>query len=212
MLPLIKTQLIAWLLTGLLVLSAVSIFFELAGDVWLQEGFAWDAPLMLAIHAYGRPWLDQVMKFLTLTGNQLLIVLVGILAYRLWRRRQRRAAVTLAVSFIGATSLNYGLKLLFARPRPHIFPPLTTESSYSFPSGHTMAAAAVYGLLAVWLWRQRRYGWALVAGSWPLVVALTRIYLGVHYPSDVLASLAVGVVWLAAVGLVYDFPAQRNLR
>jgi undecaprenyl-diphosphatase len=91
------------------------------------------------------------------------------------------------------------LKLLFARPRPNVFPPLTLETSFSFPSGHTMAAVAFYGLIAILLWRDHHYGWALLPGLWVPLVALSRIYLGVHYPSDVLASLAVGTIWLALI-------------
>jgi membrane-associated phospholipid phosphatase len=95
--------------------------------------------------------------------------------------------------------LNSLLKLLFARPRPNVFPPLMAETSYSFPSGHTMSAVAVYGLLALLLWQRGQYAWALLPGLWVPLVALSRVYLGVHYPSDVLASLALGTIWLVIV-------------
>ena len=66
-----------------------------------------------------------------------------------------------------------------------------------------MAAIAVYGLTAVLLWQRRRTGWAVLAGLWVPLVALSRVYLGVHYPSDVLASLAVGTIWLILVMFVF---------
>jgi len=80
-----------------------------------------------------------------------------------------------------------------------VFPPLTTETSYSFPSGHAMAAVAVYGVLALLLWQRGKRGWAVLAGAWVPLVAISRVYLGVHYPSDVLASLALGTIWLIIV-------------
>ena len=91
------------------------------------------------------------------------------------------------------------LKLLFARPRPALFPPLVVESGFSFPSGHVTTSVAVYGLLAVFLWRQGHRGWAIVAAAWVLVVAVSRIYLGVHYPSDTLGSITFASLWLWAV-------------
>ena len=102
-------------------------------------------------------------------------------------------------SFGGAILLNSVLKLLFARPRPDLFPPLVVEHSFSFPSGHTMSAIAFYGLLALILWQRGRRSWAVLAGLWVPLVALSRVCLGAHYPSDVLASLAIGTIWLVLV-------------
>jgi len=88
------------------------------------------------------------------------------------------------------------LKHLFARPRPQLFPWLTGAGGWSFPSGHTLNAVVLGGLL-VWLIGWRLSGWrraalGVWAGLWAALIGLSRVYLGVHYPSDVLASLAVG--------------------
>ncbi len=107
------------------------------------------------------------------------------------------------VSFVGTFLLNSLLKFIFARPRPDLFPPLVVEHSYSFPSGHTMSAIAYFGLLALVLWQRGRRGWAVLAGLWVPLVALSRVYLGAHYPSDVLASLAIGTIWLVIVWFAY---------
>jgi len=80
---------------------------------------------------------------------------------------------------------------------------LVVETSYSFPIGHTLAAIAYYGLLALVLWPWERRGWAMLAGLEVPLVALSRVYLGAHYPSDVLASLAIGTIWLVIVWFVY---------
>ena len=194
-----------WLFSLTVVAGAAAIFVELAEDVWLNEGFSWDAPLMLDIHGYSAPWLDTVMKGITLTSSGVAAVFAGGLAVWLWRWRQQPLdALTLVVTIFGAVAINTLFKLLFARPRPTVFPPLTVEHSYSFPSGHTSTAVAFYGLLAVLLWRAHHRGWALLSGVWVLAIALSRVYLGVHYPSDVLGSLALGAIWISAVMVVHD--------
>jgi len=91
--------------------------------------------------------------------------------------------------FCGATALNTALKLLLSRPRPSLFTPLVSASGFSFPSGHVTASVATFGFLAVLLWREKRFGWAIASLVLVPLVALSRIYLGVHYPSDVLGSL-----------------------
>jgi len=190
-------------LLALLLVAAV-VFLELAGDVWLNEGFDWDAPLMLAIHQHSHPWLDNVFIAVTQTAGLLILLPLSVAVIVFWRRGEQLEAITLLAAFGGSVAINALLKVIFARPRPTVFPPLTVETSYSFPSGHTMSAVAFYGLLAVFLWRRRRYGWALLSGLWPLAVGFSRIYLGVHYPSDALAALAVGLLWLLLVVTVSD--------
>lgn len=202
---------INWLAALVAVAILMSIFLELAGDVWLNEGFAWDAPLMLAIHHYSRPWLDVLFMAITQTGGVLLVIPVAGLVAWLWRRQQRLNALVVSISLGGAVVINNALKFLFARPRPAVFPPLTVETSFSFPSGHTMAAVAFYGLLAVLLWRKRHFWWAMLATGWAVLVSFSRIYLGVHYPSDVLAALAVGLLWLGLVEIISNrYHAKRQ--
>jgi undecaprenyl-diphosphatase len=198
-----------WLFSISLMIGLTTIFADLAEDVWFKEGFAWDAAVALAIHQFSRPWLDVVMKVITQTGNLGAVGLVIGLALWFYWRRQPRKAILLVTTFGGAVVLNTLLKLVFARPRPLIFPPLVLETDYSFPSGHAVAAISLYGLLAVLLGRQRHYGWALLAGVWVLAVAVSRVYLGVHYPSDVLASLAIGGLWLFGAFFVFDWVEGR---
>ncbi len=201
--PQSRRQLIVWLVALGLLLTAVILFLELAEDVWLKEGFNWDATIMLRIHSLHTPWLDKIFWLITQTAGPLVVVLVVGTAVWFWQHGERTIAMLFIVSFAGTFLLNSVLKLIFARPRPNLFPPLVVEHSYSFPSGHTMAAIAYYGLLALVLWQRGRRGWAILAGLWVPLVALSRVYLGAHYPSDVLASLAVGTIWLVIVWFTY---------
>lgn len=192
-----------WLSQYLLGLTIVAvslfIFTKLAEDVWFKEGFSWDAPIILGIHSLSNPILDILMKLVTQTGNIGAISLVSIMAgWFFWNRRQVDAFSILGV-FGGAVGINALLKLIFARPRPHLFPPLVVETDFSFPSGHVTAAVAVYGFLAFLLWQNRHRVWAVLSAMWVLVVAFSRIYLGVHYPSDTLAAMTFTSLWLIGV-------------
>jgi membrane-associated phospholipid phosphatase len=190
---------IRWVIGLFVVLISTAVFLELAGDVWLKEGFAWDAPLMLAIHRLTTPWLTRIMWLVTQTGGPATFAILAAIAFWLWRQHRGSDALMLAISWAGAVLLSTALKLLFARPRPQVFPPLVPGSGFSFPSGHTLAAVGLYGMLAAILWRERHHVAALFCALWVLLVGLSRVYLGVHYPSDVLASLTLGVIWVAVV-------------
>jgi undecaprenyl-diphosphatase len=194
-----------WLLLGGVLLLAVSIFLDLAGDVWLQEGFNWDVPLMLALHGLSRPWLDAVFIAVTHSAGPLIAIPVIGSAVCFWLKNQKAVAILIVGSAVGSLLLNTALKFLFARPRQELFPPLVVERSYSFPSGHTMSAAAFFGLLSLLLWQRGHQLWAVIAFVWVFLVALSRVYLGAHYPSDVLASLALGTIWLVIVLLTTTF-------
>jgi len=198
------------MLNAVIFFSAGFTFLKLADDVWFREGFSWDAPIMLAIHQYSQPWLDTLFIGITNSaGKYIPLFLLGALVL-LWIKHKKIEIVSLIVSLVGAIIINGALKILFARPRPAIFPPITVEYSYSFPSGHTMTAMAFYGFVAILLWQWHRRIWALAFGGWVLLVALSRVYLGVHYPSDVLGALAVGALWLIIVEIFYFQTQQKQ--
>ena len=178
---------------------SIVIFAKLAEDVWFREGFSWDAPIILGIHSLSNPTLDALMKLVTQTGSAGAIAIVLILAgWFFWKHRQVDAFSILS-AFGGAVGINALLKLIFARPRPYLFPPLVVETDFSFPSGHVTAAVAVYGFIAFLLWKNRHRVWAVLSAMWVLAVAFSSIYLGVHYPSDTLAAMAFTSLWLIAV-------------
>lgn len=120
-----------------------------------------------------------------------------------WRGR-RRWALSLALALPGAMLANLLLKNGFQRVRPDIGEPLVNYVTFSFPSGHTTAATALYGWLCVWVWAHTRHRGARAAAAaggaaMVLAVAFSRVYLGAHYLSDVSASIAAAGAWLALV-------------
>jgi membrane-associated phospholipid phosphatase len=208
-LPMLQPKMLPWLLELVLAATLVYTLDELSGDVWVGERFAFDRPVMDALHGLASPWLTVAMQLITASASgQVAIGLALGLGIRWWWQAGRRAeAITLLVTLAGSAALGQALKLLFARPRPHLFPWLTAAEGWSFPSGHTLTATVLGGLLA-WLVGQRLGSWRRVAlwasaELWVVLVGLSRVYLGVHYPSDVLASLAVGGLCLLIAMYVY---------
>lgn len=184
-----------------LIVFLTVVFAGLAEDVWFREGFSWDAPIILGIHSLSNPTLDVIMKLITQTGNLGAAAIALALAGWFFWKQQKVDAFSVLGAFIGGVGINALLKLIFARPRPHLFPPLMVETDFSFPSGHVTAAVAVYGFIAFLLWQNRHRVWAVLSALWVLVVAFSRIYLGVHYPSDTLAAMAFTSLWL--IGVLY---------
>lgn len=183
------------------------VFGKLARDVWAGKELAFDRPAMLALHDLASPTLTVALRVITASASGLVAVGVAlVLAVYWWRQAGRRAeAVVLLSTLAAGAALGEGLKALFARPRPHLFPWLTAAGGWSFPSGHTLTAIVLGGMLASLLGRKlmdwrRAVVWA-VAGLWAGLVGLSRVYLGVHYPGDILASLTIGGIFsLAALG------------
>lgn len=156
----------------------------------------------------GRPGLVTVLRFVTdLGGTEAAWVLLSVTVAWLLVRRAPRLAVYVAVTGLGSAVLNVGVKTLVARARPLVDEPVLQAPGMSFPSGHAMGSTILYGvLLLVWLPvvppARRRL---LVGGVVTLVgaVGLTRVALGVHYPSDVLGGWLLGVLWLAVTAAAF---------
>jgi undecaprenyl-diphosphatase len=129
-------------------------------------------------------------------------VLTSALAWVLWRRGAHYWLLALLLSVPGGMLLNVLLKHLYQRARPVFDEPLVSLPTYSFPSGHTVAATLFYGLLAAYTvmtvqrWRTRLLAMA-GAVLMVLLVALSRIYLGAHYPTDIVGAVLEGTGWLA---------------
>ena len=183
-------------------LGTLYLFAELAGEVYEREGFFFDAPILDALAAHQTAWLVGAARTLSTVASPLALgSLATVLALYLGFRH-RRAAVFLGGGFGGAMLLNLLFKLLFARVRPALFGQLTLAPGFSFPSGHAMNTTVVFAALYLAMSPVRRVwrtGLAVVGGLTVLSVSASRLYLQIHYPSDVVAGIALGTAWVLAL-------------
>jgi undecaprenyl-diphosphatase len=197
-----RGELVVFLLASLFAFGHV-VEDYLTGDPIVR----WDVSLAAWLHERSSEHLVTAFKVLTYAGAlAVLVPLTTALVIVLSRRGARGDAALVACVVIGIILLNAGLKLAFQRPRPELgFLHLDT---YSFPSGHASAATAAYGVFAYLLGRNASRGRRILLGvAVVLIVAvvdLSRLYLGVHYLSDVLAGSALGASWLALCLLVHE--------
>lgn len=186
------------LLIGILLpLLVVGVLGE---DVLEQQRFAFETPLMLWLHAHSTPTLDRVSVALATIGGVTVIAPLSALAAAVLWRRSFIAARFFVVAVAGAAALTGIMKLFFHRPRPLLWPRLVPESGASFPSGHSMYSAAFVVALMLLAWPTRWRWPVLAAGTvFTLLVGWSRVDLGVHYPTDVLAGWLSGTAWVLGV-------------
>jgi membrane-associated phospholipid phosphatase len=161
------------------------------------------------IQSFSSPFLDWLFHLLTMMGEAPFFILS--IAVILWCIDQE-FGYKLGLAYLTSSVLNVGIKEVFRAPRPIGLPGirslrLETASGHSFPSGHTQSATAFW--LSVILKLQKRWVWIL--GSFLILsVGLSRLYLGVHYPSDVIGGIAFGVVWVLLANLIFDYTLQTG--
>ena len=172
----------------------------LCEEVLEKETFRWDTVVLLGLHQWASPTLDTVMLSITRLGDpDFVVVIVAMsLGWLIWQR-QRLKAGTLLIVCLGTLLLNQGMKLAFVRPRPFLWQRLIEETSYGFPSGHALGSLVLYGFMAYVLAdRYPQYARSIYSISVGLIalIGFSRLYLGVHYPTDIFAGYAVGFLWL----------------
>jgi undecaprenyl-diphosphatase len=205
----------AWPLPVSLFVAAcfIAAFAWFASEVREGETVGFDTAVRDSIHAYASDTLTRIMTAVSFTGKVGFLVALGSLITVLFLYlRKYRWLVVFLVTMAGEILLELELKALYMRQRPEPFFNLPLPESYSFPSGHALGAFCFYGILT-WLVsrpirdpRLKILTYAL-AGIWIFLIGLSRVYLGVHYPSDVLAGYLAGMIW--TVGVV---ATERYLR
>jgi len=172
-------------------------FRELAQDLRAGEAFSFDQPLLEWARALARAGWDVFFVRISKLGYLYGVIpgdvlLIGVLALR----KNLREGLFAGVAIIGSALLNMGAKHLFARARPSLWESIAPESTYSFPSGHAMGSMTLAAVLVLLAWRTRwRWPVAVLMATFAALVGLSRIYLGVHYPSDILAGWSAALVW-----------------
>ena len=195
-------------------LAGAALFWSMTGlTLWIGAGavcpsgacrvLEFDRQLLGALNALRQPWLDAILTAATWLGSIVVLLPLALaLAWRYRRRGQLAAALLLSLAVGGAALLAHAAKLLVVRPRPDLYPALiATPADLSFPSAHTMQITAF------------AFAWVLAGGSRPgwagvtaaalvvLVVALSRLYLQVHFPSDVAIGMIAGATWVVGLRL-----------
>lgn len=203
--PVKPTVLLETTLLLSLALAVLSLFLFgwIAESVSHQRAEKFDLAVRSRVHHYASPNLTRVMLAASFMGSEGLAV-AALVAFAVFRRyRWRRAAIWLVVTLAGALVLDVSLKVAFHRSRPVPFVgPI--PNTYSFPSGHALFSFCFYGVLAGLLTGRirslavRSLIW-LVAALLVLSIGLSRIYLGVHYPSDVIAGYLTGTIWVTTM-------------
>jgi len=186
------------------VLLPLAIFVALADEVHEFEAFHFDAPMLWRLHGLHTPALDQFVVVVTRLGYEWFLIPADILLVLvLGARRRWREALFAALSLGGSALLNMGSKQFFQRDRPSLWESIAPESTYSFPSGHAMGSMTFACVIILLAW-PTRWRWPVLAAAvvFTVSVSLSRVYLGVHYPSDILAGWCAAVAWTVGCFLV----------
>jgi undecaprenyl-diphosphatase len=192
-----------------LAVAALSLFLFawISGEMTEGSTAGFDLSVRAWVHQFASPTLTRVMTAISLLGYDILIAGLAVALAVFLFLRWKHAAGWLAVSMAGALILDLTLKYAFRRPRPPVFFGVAPHS-YSFPSGHALCSFCFYSVLAGLIAARTRSTWlrvavGILAAVLVIAIGLSRIYLGMHYPSDVIAGYLAAAIWVSTL-LVLD--------
>lgn len=194
----------------------VGFGFGLKGTHWWEHGAPWEYGVLRAFHQTFPQWLDLMVRGSVYLGTNLVILPVMI-AVGLWLWRVKHApllAAHLLIVCIGALSMTATMKWLLSRDRPHLFPQRGLYAWSAYPSGHLILTTGLYFTLALMLRRSRGWRWPIVmAVLMVCVTCYSRLYLAVHWPTDLVGGMLIGTVWLIGTWKAFtSFDARRRQR
>jgi len=218
----LRSREITVLIAAAVAIAAIWGFVEIADEVLEGDTLSFDERV---VHWMRRPedpsrlrgpqWLHPLGRDITALGSYFVLTLVAVsIASFLFLQRRHRSALLVLTASVGGALLSSILKIAFGRPRPDL-PPIVHVTSASFPSGHAMISAVVYltlGALVAGMVEKRRVKihCLLTAMLLTFLVGVSRVYLGVHYPTDVLAGWLAGLVWAMLCWLGFRYLTARQ--
>ena len=197
------------------VLLPLAAFGTMAHELREGEGFFFDVPLLKFAHAAARDGFNRFFVAVSALGYLYGVVPIDIvLILTLGWKRCLREGLFAGLAIVGSALLNLGAKPVFARDRPSLWESIAPEGNYSFPSGHAMGSMTLACVVVLLCWPTRgRWPVAIAAALMAALIGLSRIYLGVHYPSDILAGWTAAMAWVFAVyALVFRDAQPWNRR
>lgn len=207
----------------LLAIAAIWAFGALAAEMLEGDLEGFDSRILLALRTPGQPdnplgpaWMEELMRDVTaLGGATVLTLLTAAVTIAFLLRREWRGAIFLVLAVIGGRILGVAAKAGFSRPRPDLVPHAVEVYSHAFPSGHSMMAATTYLTLALMMaradpMRRMKVFYFVLAVVLTCAVGISRVYLGVHWPSDVLAGWTAGAGWALLCALAAQWLERRG--
>lgn len=181
-------------------LIIIYVVAQISDEVLDREAFVFDKIILLWIHSFTNPTLDRIMQTITrLNDPEVVSVVAGIaLVLLLWKHYYPEAKI-FVINCTGGVVLSYGLKSVFGKTRPDLWESAIEEVSFSYPSGHALGSTVLYGFLAYILaTRYPQFSWSIYIAAVALIVAIgsSRLYLGVHWPTDIIGGYGIGFLWL----------------
>jgi membrane-associated phospholipid phosphatase len=188
------------------VLLPLSLFGMVAEEVSEQEKFFIDHYLLIFMYSHASAPLDRMMMFFSWLGSGLWITTVGIaVAAMLVIQRRWGALLFWSLAVSGAALLNMAAKQIFGRARPELWLSIAPETTLSFPSGHAMQSMALAASVVILCWHGHWRWLTLILGSiFVVLVGISRVYLGVHYPTDILAGWLASLAWVIGLATLFD--------
>ncbi len=183
----------------------LQVFEFLAVKIWQNEGgFPWDVPILWAVHSRTNPQLDILAVTLAKFGSfWTALPILGAIALVLLLQKRWRSLAYLLITALGSSIINRTAKELMHRVRPDLWLSSAPEFDFAFPSGHAMTSITLVAILLILTWASPWRWLVLMFGSlYVMAIGWCRLYLGVHFPSDILAGWMVAVAWAIGVSLI----------
>lgn len=193
------------------ILLPMLMFGKIAHKVVERKAIGFDHPIQMWAHSYATSQLDLWMLGFSMLGSPpLMFFLCSVIVIALWRRRRRGDAWFFIAATVGAGLLNQAGKFAFGRARPELWVVIDPRLDKSFPSGHAMGTMALYAAIVVLLWHTKMRASAIILGGvLVFLIGLSRVYLSMHWPSDVLCGWLASLSWVIGLYLIRRARTRR---